>query len=438
MTDQHRRVLVVAYYFPPMGLSGVQRTLKFVKYLPEFGWKATVLTVAPTGYFAMDRTLLKEAEEADIEIVRTSSLDPNRLFRSKGVVRMPSEGVRKILQFIGDSLFVPDTKIGWRRKAVRFASGLIRKRPFDAIFATAPPQTDLLIGYALKKKFDIPLVVEYRDAWLDYPFKYYPTPFHRVLHARLEKKILKASHRIIVTHRRVKEDLLKRYAPLSHHDVVIISQGFDPSDFTVAATERAPSANKLRITHTGTFYGGRDPSVILHALKTLQEQVPTMQGKIELRFVGTMRKSDQVLVKKLGLQKDVVFTGYLDHPDCVREVKEADVLWFVIDNDYQTPGKLYEYFGSRKPIIASVDDGYTKQLLNESGAAFCVPPRDRQAHINVLKELVKLHREDRLPEIPASFAERFDRVTLAGKLAKEFESLMDIDKHAFRKVEDQS
>ncbi|MBI3579799.1 MAG: glycosyl transferase family 1, partial [Ignavibacteriales bacterium] len=108
MKHELRKVLVIAYYFPPMGLSGVQRTAKFVKYLPQYGWKPTVLTVTPTGYYAMDDSLLKEVEQAGTEILRASSLDPNRFFRKQGVVKMPSEGVRKMLQFAGDATFFPD------------------------------------------------------------------------------------------------------------------------------------------------------------------------------------------------------------------------------------------------------------------------------------------------------------------------------------------
>ncbi|MBE0603491.1 MAG: glycosyl transferase family 1, partial [Deltaproteobacteria bacterium] len=195
---------MIAYYFPPMGLSGVQRTLKFAKFLPKYGWKPTVLTVVPTGYYAMDPSLLAEAEEAGIEIVRTSSVDPNRLFAKARMTRMPSEPVRQLAQFFSDLLFIPDTKIGWKRRAVKVGSELLRQRSFDALFATAPPQTDLLIGLELKRRSKLPLVIEYRDSWLDYPFKGFPTPLHRMLHARLERRVIQGCDKVIVTHRRVK------------------------------------------------------------------------------------------------------------------------------------------------------------------------------------------------------------------------------------------
>src|ERR1041385_5466377 len=142
----NHNVLVIAYYFPPMGLSGVQRTLKFVKYLPQFGWQPTVLTVTPTGYFAQDYTLLEEIHSHRIEVERVGSLDPNLLFRKKGVIKMPSESWRKVLTFVSDTFFIPDNKIGWKRKALKAAEVLFEKKKFDIIFATAPPFTDFLIG----------------------------------------------------------------------------------------------------------------------------------------------------------------------------------------------------------------------------------------------------------------------------------------------------
>jgi len=435
MSDQQRNVLYIAYYFPPLGLSGVQRTLKFVKYLPSYGWKPTVLTVGPTGYYAFDESLLREVEEAQVDVIRTGSLDVNRMMKGKRPVRMPSEGLRKILQFFGDLFLIPDSKIGWKRKAVKAASELLRTKHFDAIVATAPPQTDFLIGTILKKRFKVPLVLDYRDAWLEYPFKYFPTPLHRILHRRMERKVVHGCDRVVVTHRRVKENLVKRYSFLTYHDVMIISQGFDPADIGDVAP-RPNRARKMTIVHTGTFYAGRSPGVLLHALHNILKASPQMRGRIELRLVGTTRREDQTLVRKLGLQNDVSFLGYLEHHATVKHLQEADVLWFVLDNDYQSPGKLYEYFGVRKPILGSVVDGYMKQLLLESKAGICVNIGSVAEHEAALTELVERFDAGTLPRPSGEFVSRFDRKTLTGELAKTLETLMDIDHNAFVKVEE--
>jgi len=418
-----------------MGLSGVQRIAKFIKYLPQYGWKPTVLTVQPRGYYAFDPSLLAEAEQGGAEIVRTNPLDATRLFRKQKVVKMPSEGMRKFMQLIGDTFLIPDTKIGWKRRAVKVGSGLLRSKHFDLIFATAPPQTDFLVGHALKKRFRVPLVLEYRDAWLEYPFKFYPTPLHRWAHYRLEKRVVKDSDRVIVTHRRIKEDLLRRYRFLGYHDVPIISQGYDPEDFGGHSTAKKRGTQRMRITHAGTFYGGRAPTTLIKTLHALFQQSPSLRGRIELCFVGNVRDEDRALVKKLGLQNEVVFTGYVEHRECTRLLQDSDVLWFVNDNDRSSPGKLYEYFGARKPILASVVDGYTKQLIEESQAAWIVPLRDAEAHRRVLAEMLSAFEKKKLKQVPQHFADRFNRAFLTGELVKQFESLMDIDRNAFRRME---
>jgi glycosyltransferase involved in cell wall biosynthesis len=219
-TKKTHNVLIIAYYFPPMGLSGVQRTQKFVKYLPQFGWKPTVITVTPTGYFAQDYTLLEELKHLDVEIHRVGSLDPTRLFKKKGVVQMPSERVRKTLSFISDIFFIPDNKIGWKRKVLKTVDGLFKSKKFDIVFATSPPYTDFLIGSEIHKKYKIPLVLDYRDVWHEYPYKVYPTPLHKYLNYKLEKQILHSASKVITTNRRVKELLLSRYKFLNYNDCI--------------------------------------------------------------------------------------------------------------------------------------------------------------------------------------------------------------------------
>jgi glycosyltransferase involved in cell wall biosynthesis len=381
---------------------------------------------------------LKEAEEAGVKIVRTRSYDVNSLFKKRGVVKMPSERARKVLQFLGDLFFIPDTKIGWKSIAVKAASELLKKERFDLIFATAPPQTDFLVGVKLKKKFEIPLVVDYRDAWLDYPFKYFPSPLHRAWHKHLEKKVLKAADRVIVTHRRVKESILRRFPIVSYNEIIIVSQGFDAEDFPTAGSEKRTRPVRMKIVHAGTFYADRNPGVFLQALANILQANPKIRGRIEVNFIGTIREEDRQLVKRLDLESTVHFLGYQTHRDCVKFLVESDVLWFVIDNDYQTPGKLYEYFGARKPIISSVVDGYTKQLIIESNAAMCVPLKDITAHELAILEHFKRFEQKKLTRVPETFASKFNRIALTGELAKQFESLMDYDRAGFVKLKEPS
>lgn len=420
----HRTVLVIAYYFPPLGLSGVQRTLKFVKYLPQFGWQPTVLTVTPTGYFAQDYSLLDELLPLHIDIVRAGSLDPNRLFRKKGVVKMPSERSRKFLSMVSDTLFIPDNKIGWKRKAVKSAGELFEKQSFDVIFATAPPFTDFLIGAELARKHKRPLVLDYRDPWHDYPSKRYPTPYHRIRNKRLEKKALHTSSRIITTNRRVKELILQRYRFLAYNDVAILPQGYDPEDFSQPVPPR-PNDGKMRITHSGVFYADRSPEHFLRGLQIAIGRKPELRAGIEARFVGHLQDEYRKMIQDFGLDQNVVTTGYLEHLHCVRELMESDILWFILTNDTQSPGKVYEYIGARKPILACTQEGFVRQTVEETGAATVVEPKDPEKIAETLIGLYEKFKTGRLPRPDEAVAKRYDRVALTFELSKLFGFLVD-------------
>ena len=142
----------------------------------------------------------------------------------------------------------------------------------------------------------------------------------------------------------------------------------------------------MKIAHAGTFYAEKESQNFFASTCEYSAGKSKNPGRIEVNLIGNIREEDQQLVKRLDLQNAVNFLGYLPHRECIKNLAESDLLWFVIDNDYQTPGKLYEYFGTRKPMIASVVEGYTKQLINECGAAMCVPLKDVAAHEQAILE----------------------------------------------------
>lgn len=424
--EARRRVLVIAYYFPPMGLSGVQRTSKFVKYLPAFGWHPTVLTVEPTGYLARDESLLEELDPAAVTIARTPAAGPGRIFAQREVVKLPGERTRKFLSRVSDTFFIPDNKIGWKRRAVARALELHGETPFDLIFATAPPFTDFMIASEVKAAIGKPLVFDYRDPWVDYPFKFYLTPFHRLRHAFLEAQALRASSHVVATSRRVKELLIKRYRFLSFHDVDIIPQGFDPADFpAVPAQPRAPRpGGKMRITYAGIFWEDRIPDHFLQALHDLFQERPKLRGRIEATFVGTFREENHRLVSRLGLQDAVVVKEYLPHRECVDILRSSDVLWAVAGDDLGTPGKLYEYIGARKPILALLPEGFLRQAIQEAGGTV-VFPTDVPAIKAALVDFFERFEKHSLPVPDEEVVCKYDRKALTGALVKLFESLIE-------------
>ncbi|MFZ1082732.1 MAG: glycosyltransferase family 4 protein [Candidatus Kryptoniota bacterium] len=423
------KVLIIAYYFPPMGMSGVQRTLKFAKYLGNYDWEPTILTVTPTAYYALDYGMMREVSENDIKTVRTNSLDPTRLFESGKPVKMPHERLRNFLSGISQAVFVPDNKVGWKHEAIKAGRKLLQEEEFDVIFSSAPPYTCHLIGAALSKEFNIPLVLDYRDAWVDNPLHFYITPMHKILHQKLEKKVLRTSNRIVTINRRIKELMLRRYRFLSYNDIAIIPQGYDPEDFHVEDTLKLPFSDRMRFTYAGTFYRNRTPRYFLRALSEVMKEHPNLKNRIEAVFIGAFRKENLAMIDALGLTGVAKVFGYLDHKSTVRYLITSDVLWMTIGSgkgeDMVSTGKLYEYIGSRKPILGLVPDGIAKTTILESGAGNVLNPDDVDGIKKAIIEYYELWEKNHLPEIPYEFSQDYDRVKLTGELAREFQFQLD-------------
>ncbi|MEM6335672.1 MAG: glycosyltransferase, partial [Bacteroidota bacterium] len=324
------RVLVLAYYFPPMGGSGVQRTAKFVKYLPMYGWEPVVLTAEPGGYYAFDETLQAEMERAGIEVRRTSSFDPNRLLGKERTVPMPGEVGRKLFSGLSQMFFVPDNKKGWAEPAFEAGKKLLEMRRFDAIFSTAPPYTSHLVGMRLSKAFGLPLITDFRDDWVGNPRHRYPTPWHRKRHEALEREVLQYSAAAVTINRAIQGNLARRTLGASGlKKVHVIPQGYDLDDFTQATPAPARS-EVMRLLYAGLFYDAQKPNTFLKGLADLLERRPDIRPRIEAKFVGMLPKKGQQLIAKLKLEDVTVVDTYRPHLETVGELLSADVLWMTV------------------------------------------------------------------------------------------------------------
>jgi len=417
-------VLVVAYYYPPLGLSGVQRTLKFTKYFKDFNWKPTVVTTGKVGYFAYDESLLKEADEAGIEIIRTESINPNSLLKKQGTVKMPSTWLMKLLGRISKSLFIPDNKLFWSKKAARVSEKLLSQNKFDAIYISVPPFSAIAPFIKIKNKYDIPLFVDYRDAWISNQFRFYPTPYHRYKHKKMEDRVLRKVDRIITVNRIIKEDLLKKYQFLNFKDIDIIPHGYDQKDFENISSY--PKENdKMIITYSGIFYENITPIYLLKAFKKISFEYPDIAANIELHFIGHFKKENKKLVKRLKLEKYIKEIGYISHSEVIKRITSSDILWLMLPNKKRmnivTPGKLYEYFGARKPIIASLPEGIGKSSAEKYGASFITVPDDIE---DIKKCIIKVHQlyiENKLPSHDEPYVTALDRKLQVEELTKIFQ-----------------
>lgn len=418
-----RKVLVIAYYFPPMGFSGVQRTAKFVKYMTKFGWEPTVLTISPKAYYAFDETLLKELEERNIRIIRTGSKDPTQRVINQSKIK--SEFLRKILNRISQTFILPDNKRFWMKSALKEARKLLEKETFDIIFATAPPYTDLRIGAQLKKEFNIPLILDYRDAWLDDGLSFYPTPIHRWIVKAMEREVLHQSNKIVVYTRQIKEHLLRLYPFLSADEIVIIPHGYDKEDFEINFTPDTEKT-KLRITYSGAFYDDRTPKFFIEAVEKLFYERPDIENQIEFYFVGRFPSYYLKKIKNSRLKYTFNFTGYVDHKTNISYLLNSDVLWLMIRHKknphlYAT-SKLFEYIRTGKPILACVPkNGAAAYILKDYGASFINEPDNVEEIKNTLVQIFELYKNGNLPSGDKNFIEQFERKKLTQELIKIFQ-----------------
>jgi glycosyltransferase involved in cell wall biosynthesis len=416
----NKQVLVISYYFPPMGLSGVQRTLKFVKYLPYFGWDPVVVTTNSAAYYAYDDTLLDDLHN-EIKIYRTDE-DVAKYLKSnpdEKNLKYPSKFRQKINRIVSQAIFQPDSRILWKKHAIKACEKAIEENNIQAIFATAPPFTDFLVAKEISDKYDIPYMIDYRDLWIDNAFYVYVTPFHKNYSSKLEAQVLNNSSKIIVITRHMKEMLIQRYSHISHDDIKIIPHGFDPEDFDGLDNYKRNN-DKFTITHSGLFPDDLTPQYFLEAVAEFIKQ-NNAENKISLKFIGIMRDEHIELIEKYNLTENTELYGYISHREAIQKLIESDILWFMITNNIATPSRMFEYIGSRKPFIACVPEGNIRDIAENSEVARTCDPKDVNSIYNSIQYFYNLWKNNNLLETSYDFVEQYDRKKLTELLALELE-----------------
>lgn len=372
-----KKVLIITYYWPPSGGAGVQRWLKFAKYLPEFGWQPVVLTVDPefASYPQRDESLSSEVGP-DCLVYTTKSFELYNLYklisRKKevpygGFANESKESLfQKVSKFMRGNFLLPDPRKGWNKYALKKAIELIRKFDIDTVVTTSPPHSTQLIGLALKKRFKtIRWVADLRDPWTDI---YY---YNQFKHTAIALKIDRNYEREVVENAdlliSVSEDVKRIFANKSAQPIAekagVIPNGFDSEDFGVG---ELPQEKKNVITYTGTISEAYDVDCLLVALQQLSVE---WNEKLLIRFVGKIPSTIASRFRETGFEVELV--GYVDHPKSIEYLFRSDLLLLVIpkvpNNKGILTGKFFEYLAAQKPVLAiGPVDGDLAQIIAET------------------------------------------------------------------------
>jgi glycosyltransferase involved in cell wall biosynthesis len=408
-----KKVLVIAYHYPPVGGGGVFRTLKFTKYLPQFGFRPYVLTVKNSMYTLKDPTLVKEIPP-EARIIATFSFE-HRLLRAS-----------RLLNIDPGWFFIPDVNVGWLPFSIRAGTKIIRQENIDVIYVTAPIWTSLLIGYFLKKRTKKPLVVDFRDPWTINPYNKPPTKFHAKIENWLERKVLTSADYVITVSQPYKRRLIEKYPFLKTKSEVIMN-GFDPDDFK--NLKRQPLQGKFKIVHTGSLYGLRSPKHFLFALHKLVQEKPYLRKQIEVQFVGNYGREAPMIVDKLGLNDLVQFIRYMPHEKCLEHMVNSQVLLLIVASEgYKTSGivtgKLFEYLFAGRPVLALASKESIIANIIRSANAGLVVSLNLEAIKDAILEFYEQWATGKLSATTDMVSiERYNRKVLTHKLAQIFEKI---------------
>jgi len=370
------RVLVITYYWPPSGGSGVQRWVKFAKYLPSEGWQPVIFTPENPEMPSVDYSLMADIPEGT-EIIKIPITEIYGIYRrltgNRGggevnpINSQKKTWKQKLALAIRGNLFIPDPRVTWLGPAVRFLKKYLKEHPVDVIVSTGPPHSMHLIAREVSKATGTPWVADFRDPWTRmFYFKHLQlSSWARRQHEKLEQKVLDGASAVVAVSPLVQDE----FREMTSNRVELITNGYDPEDFAAPA---APDGY-FDIVHTGLFASDGNPETLWKVLADMCREDGRFAEKLRIRLAG---KNDvQILdsIKAAELGENLLDLGYRDHDEAVREQTGATMLILPLrkEPEYRAtlPGKLFEYLGSRRPVLGiGQTDGAMARILSGTGA----------------------------------------------------------------------
>lgn len=412
------KVLIITYYWPPAGGSGVQRWLKFVKYFRDFGIEPVIYTVANPKYALEDESLAKDIPEG-IEILKQPIWEPNNILGkrkkiSAGFLATNPSKMSKLLHYVRANYFIPDARKFWIRPSIRYLSKYLNKNEVDVVISTGPPHSMHLIGNELKKKFDIKWISDFRDPWteIDYFHQLPLTEKAFKKHHDLEKKVLENSDAVLVVGALMKSNYKKFNATIH-----VISNGYDTS----VENKVIELDKKFSITHIGLMNDDRNPKLLWKVLEALNEEVEGFVDDLQLNLIGKVASSCLEEIKERNLVHQLELIDYLPHAKVQQLQKASQVLLLAVNNVPSAKGiitgKIFEYLLAKRPILAiGPVDGDLSKLLQETNSGVII---DFENEISLKSCILEFYSRYKAGDLfsDSKNIERYHRRNLTEKLS---------------------
>ncbi|MHC0440713.1 glycosyltransferase family 4 protein [Flavobacterium sp. 3-210] len=357
---EQKKLLIITYYFPPAGGPGVQRWLKFVKYLPEFDIQPIVYIPENPTYPIVDEGLVKEISDKVI-ILKNKIWEPYQLASifSKNKTKKISSGIfphkkkqtflDKTFLWIRGNLFIPDARVFWVKPSISYLEKYIKENNIDTIVTSGPPHSLHLIGLELQQKLSVKWFADFRDPWttIGYHKALRLSTYAEKKHKNLEHKVLNSADEIIVTSKTTKTE----FEAITNKPITVITNGYD-----VETVDKQTLDSKFTLAHIGSFLSDRNPPFLWEVLVELLQEVPEFKTHLEIKLIGAVSQEVLDALNENQLNHYLNLVGYVSHKEAVEHQRKSQVLLLIEINSDDTksiiPGKLFEYMVSNRPIIA--------------------------------------------------------------------------------------
>ncbi|MGV7106786.1 glycosyltransferase family 4 protein [Flavobacterium sp. U410] len=420
-----KKVLIVSYYWPPAGGPGVQRWLKFVKYLPDFGIEPHVYVPENPTYPLVDEKLVNEVAPQAV-IIKQPIVEPYGLAAvfSKRKTKKISSGIithkkkqsfaEKAMLWVRGNLFIPDARVLWVKPSVQFLKKYITENQIDTVITTGPPHSLHLIGLALKKELNIRWITDFRDPWttIGYHKELKLSSWAAKKHKTLEKKVLNSCDQVIVTSSTTK----KEFEQLTNQPISVITNGYD-----VENVKAKPMDEQFTLAHIGSLLSERNPVVLWEALSELILENADFKAKFQLKLIGAVSAEVIETLQKLNLGVYCNLLGYISHEEALQEQRCSQVLLLIEIDSKDTkciiPGKLFEYMVSDRPIMAlGPQNADFAQILKTTNTGKFFTYTEKEAVKSYILQLFEQYQKGDLKVYPVGL-QQYSRKALTKELA---------------------